>query len=671
MPRPPSHLANILGLIVCAFLLHGTCAPATGAVIVGADDDQHPAPDTVRPHFATAVRPLITRLCADCHSGDTPNGAVDLEQIFQENLEQSFDTWEAAAAQLAAGTMPPADMPQPTDAEKRQVAAWLQQLITETPARPGVFRPRRLAVNEYRNTLRSLFGFDLQVNIMKAEQTISESSMVVKLMPLDPPGRSGFKNDTHSNRLSVVAWDQYSYIADAAIARLFGPEAATQRDALAGEHVSLPLDAAQASRLLEGFAARAYRRSPPASTLAAAHRRLAAAPADRRTEAVRSELKTILMSPAFLYRGLLVTGPRGQQHAVDDFELAERLSYFFWADMPDEELRQLAADGRLQEESTIRQQVQRLLHSDKARSLTDDFATQWLTLQEIEHVSDNVPKMVALKSQPEDFMNYLFTENRPLTELIDSDTAFISPHTAKMYGADARQMPRYRKQKGIEVEIVANHRIRLEATDERGGLLTMPGILAMNRGPIIRGTWILERILGDELPEPPANVGQVPPSPQGQELPFRERFEQHRANPSCAVCHDRIDPLGFALARFDQNGGFRRNGRDPQGNPIDTSGRLPTGETFTSMAELKTLLLTARRESVVRNIVERTMSYALCRHLTIYDRPVVEAITHRMLTTNGTWQDLFTEICCSLPFRETILSELADTTVATHQKDQP
>lgn len=631
----------------------------TGLIPTASADDR----STAQPeHFAAEVRPLITRLCADCHSGDTPNGAVDLERIFSDNLEQSFDTWEAVAAQIAAGTMPPDDMPQPTAAEKQQVVHWLENIIASTAARPGILRPRRLAVNEYRNTLRSVFGFELEVNIMKAEQTISEPSMVVKLMPTDPPGRSGFRNDTHSNPLSVVAWDQYSYIADAAIERLLNGHDVQPLASLIDESPDTPLSPEQSRTLLRRFLRRANRRPSPPGRVETAMQRVLAAPADDRTDAVAAELKTILMSPTFLYRGLLATGTRGQRQPVDSYELAERLSYFLWADMPDDRLMELADSDQLQDATVIGEQIDRMLSSPRARSLTDDFATEWLTLTEIEHVTDNVPKMVALKSQPEDFMHYLFTEDRPLTELIDSEVAFISPHTAKIYGRDAAQLPRYRKQKGIEVEIVANHRIDLAHTKERGGILTMPGILAMNRGPIIRGTWMLERILGDELPEPPANVGQVPPSPAGQQLSFRERFEQHRSNKTCAVCHDRIDPLGFALARFDQNGGFR------SGETVDTSGRLPTGETFQDMTELKSVLLTSRRETVVRNIVERTMSYALCRKLTIYDRPVIDELTARMLETNGTWRELFVAIGNSLPFRETILS---DTTVAEHRKDVP
>ena len=201
-----------------------------------------------------------------------------------------------------------------------------------------------------------------------------------------------------------------------------------------------------------------------------------------------------------------MNGAPGQQR-VDDFELAERLSYFIWADMPDAELTRLASAGSLHETDTLRTQVNRMLDSPKADNLATDFAVQWLSLDEIDQVSDNPPLMVALKSQPIDFFNYLIAENRPLMELVDSRTTFANPLTRKYYVPDMSRLVRYRKPKGIEIEIVPNQKLTLENTRGRGGLLTMPGVLAMNRGPILRGVWMLERIMGEHLADPPADVG--------------------------------------------------------------------------------------------------------------------------------------------------------------------
>jgi hypothetical protein len=351
------------------------------------------------------------------------------------------------------------------------------------------------------------------------------------------------------------------------------------------------------------------------------------------------------MSPSFMYRGLLIEREGTKQQPIDPFELAERLSYFLWADMPDETLTKLAAGGTLNQPKVLIEQVDRMLASPKSRSLAEDFAAQWLTLNEIAKTSKNPPQAEALRSQPLDFMHYLFVENRPLIELIDSRTTFANPFTARYYGKDRGQMQPYRRPKGIEVEIVPNQKLTLVHTKERGGILTVPGVLAMNPGPVVRGTWILERILGEELPDPPPDVGQVAVNRRGQKLTFRQRFELHRSKPTCAICHNKIDPLGFALQRYA--GPNYKN--DPT---VDTSGQLPSGETFKDFAGLKKILVTSQRDRVIRNIVERALSYALCRKLELHDRPTVNRMT-KELVTSGTYRDLVLQIVNSLPFRET------------------
>ncbi len=213
-----------------------------------------------------------------------------------------------------------------------------------------------------------------------------------------------------------------------------------------------------------------------------------------------------------------------------------------------------------------------------------------------------------------------------------------------------------------------NHRIQIRETRGRGGLLTMPGVVAMNKGPVLRGTWMLERILGEHLPDPPANVGQVQPNKRGEKLTFRQRFEQHRSNPTCASCHDKIDPLGFALQAYDAEGSYifragytpgkklkKRKNDNAEHAAIDTSGRLPSGEKFANFDELKQLLQTSEKERIVRNIVKRTMTYALARKLEIHDQPVVEEIVRKLHEDDGTWRDLVLEIANSLPFRKTVV----------------
>jgi hypothetical protein len=235
------------------------------------------------------------------------------------------------------------------------------------------------------------------------------------------------------------------------------------------------------------------------------------------------------------------------------------------------------------------------------------------------------------------------------------------------------------KQKGIEVESVPNQKIQLENTTERGGILTMPGVLAMNKGPVIRGTWILERILGDHLGDPPADVGVVAPNRKGEKLSFRERFEEHRSNKNCAVCHDKIDPLGFALQRYDAQGAFiaeknkarvndgKKKARQGPTEALDTSGQLPSGETFDDFAGLKKILTSSQRETIVRNLVEKALSYALCRKLEMYDQPTVTRIVANLEAreNGGTYRDLVHEVVISLPFQQSRFPEAESTASAS------
>ncbi|MEO1528048.1 MAG: DUF1592 domain-containing protein, partial [Planctomycetota bacterium] len=583
--------------------------------------------------------------------------------------ESSFDDWESVVSQVRDETMPPADEAQPTADERKRLIEWYQSILRETEPHPGFHRPRRLSAHEYRNTLHSVFGFPLEVAVIEAEQTDAETSLVMKLLPTDPPGPSGFKNDTSANPLTRVVWEQYSYLIDNALDRLFGD----RRDALRAiiGPVGTELTPQQARTVIVTFAERVFRRRVSDADLAEALDAIASADPDNRESTVRAELKTMLLSPRFLYRGLMMETQSSESRfpRVDDFELAQRLSYFLWADMPDQELLRLASESRLSEESVLRAQVKRMLASPKSRSLAEHLCLEWFSLDEIDHVSNNPPVRDALKSQPLDFLHDLFTQDRLLTELIVSERTFINPHTAKFYPGDRSQMTGYKRSKGIEIERVANQSITLEKTkDHRGGLLTMPGVLAMNRGPILRGTWMLERILGERLPEPPANVGSIPPRAPGEDRSFRERFEIHRANRACAVCHDKLDPLGFALQHYGNEGSYLPLGRvgkkrknektaDPDPATLDASGALPSGERFADFSELRQILVTSRREQVVRNIVERTLAYALCRKLTLQDRATIDNMVLRLNRPDATYGDLIHLITECLPFRHTAFRE--------------
>jgi len=622
-------------------------------------------PVSAEVEFESVVRPILQRSCLECHGGDKVKGKVDFSSIrTEEDADARFELWETVVEMVSAGEMPPEDKPQLSEKEKQLILDWYEErLAAPVTARPGVFQPRRLSGPEYRNTLRSLFGFDLEVVIAEAQQTVAgEKSLVLKLLPKDPPGTSGFVNDTHGAALSPVIWEQYSFLSEAALEKLFAPKQRSQLEELMG--VELPvgwrledLSGEQVEALLRRFVSRAFRRPVPESRHTAVLDRVRGKSGQDLLQALKFEMKAVLLSPLFLYRGLLMPGKSGLQQPVDSYELAERLSYFLWEDRPDGELTELAGKGLLSDEEVLTAQVERMLKAPAARSLAESFGVQWLGIANLDELITNPITHHALRTQPVLFLDYLFTEDRPVMELIDSRTTFINTGVSGFYGADRGRMKLHPKPKGIERQTTPFGRFTLEKATWRGGILTMPGILTMNRGPIQRGTWLLRRVLGEHLGEPPADIPPVRPSPPGEKLTFRERFERHRSDVSCARCHEKIDPIGFSLDGYDVNGRFLQ-GKGVKATPrIDTSGKLPSGETFKDYAGLKQIFLTSQREKIVRNAVERTLSYALCRKVTRNDHPVINEITEKIVESNGTWKDLFVEVVKSLPFRETIIRQ--------------
>lgn len=641
------------------------------AFVAAAGLEGRPTEDGV---FDTQIQPLLEQYCINCHGGEKVKGEVDFSEIVRsQDIDSRFELWETVADVLAYEEMPPEEeenRPDPT--ETQQILDWYEErFVNSMEARPGTFQARRLSANEYRNTLRSLFGFDLENQIIAAEQTFVEKSLVIKLLPTDPPGPSEFVNDTSDARLSSFIWEQYAYMADRALQELFSKERSAALETLVGQPLphyseSIELTPAQAESLLRSFAPRALRRPIARKELKRMLASLRGLKGGELLSATRNEMKALLVSPSFLYRGLLIEATPGKQQLVDSYELAERLSYFLWEDMPDTQLFEAAARGDLEHADEIAKQVDRMLASPRARNLAESFGHQWLGLADIDNARDDVLSRQALRSQLFDFLNYLFTENRPVIELIDSNVAFASHNTASFYPENNHQLEKYVRPKGIERKLVPNQRMTLDPPEGRGGILTMPGILAMNRGPVLRGTWMLRRILGERLGEPPADIPPVEAAAPNADLSFRERFEVHRRDSTCARCHDRIDPLGFALQMYDDEGSYklaldykpprRRAGHDDDPDRIDTSGQIPGGEAFQNFDELKSILLGSKRRDIIRNAVERTLAYALCRKLEAFDRPTIDAITEKIDETNGTWRDLFVEVSQSLPFRETFIA---------------
>ena len=227
------------------------------------------------PEFDSAIRPLVEEYCLACHGGEKVKGDVDFSEIMEaDDFSTHFEIWETVAQVLDFGDMPPEEKEhRPSPAEIQQILSWYEnRFVHSVEVQAGDFRPRRLSRPEYRNTLRSVLGFDLETTIMGAEQTVTEPSLVLKLLPEDPPGESGYMNDTRNAPLNSHLWEQYAYIADRAFGELFSVQKRPALAQLIGEELPnefqpSDLSSQQARSLLRRLANLANRRPIPESTL--------------------------------------------------------------------------------------------------------------------------------------------------------------------------------------------------------------------------------------------------------------------------------------------------------------------------------------------------------------------------------------------------------------------
>ena len=386
-----------------------------------------------------------------------------------------------------------------------------------------------------------------------------------------------------------------------------------------------------AANIIRRFASRAFRRPATDEEVAGllSLYRSAREQGESFPLACKVPLTAVLVSPQFLYR-IELDPPSGnappRPHVLNDFELATRLSYFLWSSTPDDELLELAGQKKLHELGVLDAQVRRMLADPRSNALIVNFAGQWLELRNLSQANPDpkqfpqFPKLRDdMRREGELFFEGLVREDKSVLDLLDANYTFLNERLAKFYG----------------IEGVAGERFRRVALSggtgesaHRGGVMTMAAVLTVtalpNRtSPVKRGKFILDQILGTPPPPPPPDVPALSDKATDVEgSTLRQRLEAHRANPSCASCHARMDPLGFALENFDAIGRWReRDGKFP----IDSAGTLPNGESLDGPAGLRKLLL-AHRDQFLRSFVQRLMTYALGRGPDWYDVGTVKEI---------------------------------------------
>jgi cytochrome c5 len=427
------------------------------------------------------------------------------------------------------------------------------------------------------------------------------------------------------------------------------------------------VEEACATRILSALARRAYRgQATDADT-----QRLIAQYRDARREGdfetgIEAGLQRLLASPKFIFR--VERDPAavrpGEAYALTDYELASRLAFFLWSSIPDDQLLQVASQGRLRAPGVLERQVRRMLADPKAERLSTNFAGQWLFLRNLKTQQPNSMEFpdfddnlrAGLEHEAWMFFDSIRVEDRNVMDLMNADYTFVNERVAKHYGIPNVYGSRWRK---------------VTLTDEaRRGLLGKAAILTVTSNadrtsPVKRGKWVLDNIFNAPPPPPPP---VVPPFPEdstrgGRVLPVRERLEEHRKNPVCANCHKLFDPIGLALENFDATGQWRSIEGGTGGAPIDASGELSDGTKIDGVVSLRRALV-KDPQLFVSTVVEKLMTYGLGRGMTAYDIPTVRAIVRQTAASDYKFSSIVIGIVRSPQFTMRLKAAPAATTVA-------
>jgi len=405
-----------------------------------------------------------------------------------------------------------------------------------------------------------------------------------------------------------------------------------------------------ASTILSTLASRAYRRPVTSNELDTLLGFYDKARVNRGFDGgIQSAIERMLVSFNFLFR-IESDPPRsgsGGVYRISDLDLASRLSFFLWSSIPDEELLSLAGRGRLRDEAVLEQQVRRMLADPRSKALVDNFGRQWLGLRKADNWLPDPNAFPAFDENLRDafqretslFLEHEMRADKSIVSLLTADYSFLNERLAEHYGVPGIYGERFRK---------------VTFPDPvRGGLLGQGGLLMVTSypdrtTPVLRGFWVLENLLGMPPPPPPPGVPDLEPkAADGRVLSIREQMENHRRNPACAVCHVRMDPLGFSLENFDAIGRWRTRS---EGLPVDASATFPDGTRIDGVRGLRAFVV-SRRANYVDTFVGKLMTYALGRRLDYRDQPAIRQVVREAAPRDDRWSSIILGIVRSTPFQ--------------------
>ncbi len=605
------------------------------------------ATDIDKVGFAEDILPMLERYCYQCHGDGEEKGGVALDQYQTErDVQKGYRLWEQLHKFIIAGEMPPEHIKKrPSKSEQELLAGWtrhaLDKFYKSSPPDPGRVTVRRLNRAEYNNVVRDLMYVDFDP---------------ANDFPADDSGH-GFDNIGDVLTVSPLLLEKYINAAEKIATKVIvKPESETGQgfDTLSNfqkEYFKYPIERhlrrRAAEAFLKTFLRRAYRREVTSSEI---NRLLVLVKRGSDNggsfeDGLRLAVTAVLVSPNFLFRWELDGAPDNPKsiRQLNEYELASRLAFFLWRSMPDDRLLDFAKKGLLRE--NIESEIKRMIRDSRSYGMVRDFTGQWLGLRNLDVYKPDkkiFPLFTAdlkedMRRETELLYAHVLKNNLNIKELISADYSFINDRLAAHYQIDNIN--------GAHFRLVSLNNVQRRGLLGHGSILTVTS--DPNRtSPVKRGKFVLDNILGTPPLPPPPNVPELEVEQQEGET-LREQMIKHRSNVVCASCHKKMDPIGFAFENYDGIGRYRLT---DNGEKIDTSGVLDTGESFKGINDLQNIIISKKLDLYVENLVRKMMVYALGRGLEFYDERVVGHIVKRLSAKGYQHDELVVSIVQSLPF---------------------
>lgn len=614
-------------------------------------------------HYWRVVQPILRKHCNEaCHNADDKKGGLNLEKYdFIRRIQADGELFTDLMRQIEDGSMPPQGRPRLTPMEKDTLFTYIKKYLNDalSVADPGLIPPRRLSRREYQYAVEDLTGYSFSARAF---------------FPKDPSGGEGFDNYAKTLYITPLLMERYLEAAEMIVEetacsvedwekivpkgskKQLRPLSLWWTKLWGGEAAIIKARQTVVQNVLFPFATRAYRRillpAEEEQLLNFFEEVYTQLPKGKRRfdEGIAEALKVVLVSPNFLIR------QEGDQpteipYLVNDFEMASRLSFFLWSSLPDDQLLEAAYRQELRDSMLLKAQIARMLKSPKVKRMAESFAAQWLDIDKLSDPSHNVdadkfptytPELETyMKEEAVEYFYHTLTESQNLLELLNGNYTFLNRPLAEHYGIEG-------------VEGLKLRKVPL-SSEKRGGILGMGSVLTASSlptrtSPVLRGKWVLEKVLGTPAKAPPPDVPELEAAKAThEEMTLRELLEIHREDPACMGCHQEMDDLGFALEHYDAIGRWRES-YTPQLAKIDASGTLKSGESFDGPSELKAVLQ-GKKHLFAKNLAQKFLGFALGRSINFKDYKTVQSLADTLLEEDFNSEKFLQAVVMSYPFR--------------------